>query len=112
LSVWPEDRESIDTLQEWFGYTLLPDTSQHKILTVVGPPRSGKGTIARTHQSVLGAGNVASPTLGSLADQFGLQGLIGKTLAIISDARLSGRTSSGSTCRPSPLSGCRSDSRS
>ncbi len=41
------DREAIELLQEWFGYLLSSDTSQQKILLMVGPRRSGKGTIAR-----------------------------------------------------------------
>jgi hypothetical protein len=41
---------------------------------------------------MLGRENVAGPTLSSLAQNFGLAPLIGKPLAIISDARLGGRT--------------------
>jgi putative DNA primase/helicase len=41
---------------------------------------------------MLGRANVAGPTLSSLGTNFGLWPLIGKTTAIISDARLSGRT--------------------
>ena len=46
-SLWPKDPESISTLQEWFGYCLRPDTRQQKILLIVGPKRSGKGTMGR-----------------------------------------------------------------
>ena len=91
-SLWPDDQQAIDLLQEWYGYNLLPDTRQQKILLLVGPKRSGKGTIARVLRALIGAENVAGPTLASLATNFGLWPLIGKTLAIISDARLSGRT--------------------
>lgn len=90
-SVWPEDRESIDCLQEWLGYLLTADTSQQKALMIVGPKRSGKGTIGRIIVRLLGQGNVASPTLASLGSQFGLQVLIGKTAALVSDARLGGK---------------------
>jgi putative DNA primase/helicase len=90
--LWPDDPQSIDTLQEWFGYTLTPDTSQQKIMTLIGPPRSGKGTVARVHRRVIGEANVCSPTLSGLAGNFGLQPLLGKMLAIISDARLSRRS--------------------
>jgi putative DNA primase/helicase len=90
--VWAEDAEAIGTLQEWFGYVLLPDTRQQKILMLVGPPRSGKGTIGRVLRALVGLQNTAGPTLASLGSNFGLQQLLGKTLAIISDARLSGRT--------------------
>ncbi len=90
--LWPDDSEAIEALQMWFGYCLVHDTSQHKILTLIGPKRSGKGTIARVLQSLIGRENVASPTLSSLSGNFGLWPLIGKSLAVIADARLSGRT--------------------
>jgi putative DNA primase/helicase len=90
-SLWPDDPESIAALQEWFGYLLTPDTSQQKILMMIGPKRSGKGTIGRVLRSLVGPSNVAAPTLSGLATTFGLQPLIGKTVAIIADARLSGR---------------------
>ena len=90
-SIWPDDPESIECLQEIMGYTLVQDTSQQKIFALYGPPRSGKGTIARVWQGILGEQNVCGPTLSGLASNFGLQSLYGKPLAIISDARLSGR---------------------
>jgi len=58
----------------------------------VGPPRSGKGVWARTTRQLVGHHNFASITLQSLADRFGTQTLIGKSVAVISDARISGRT--------------------
>jgi putative DNA primase/helicase len=91
-SVWPDDRECIEALQEWAGYLLTSDTRQQKIMMLVGPKRSGKGTIARVLRSLVGQRNTASPTLAGIATNFGMQPLIGKTLATINDARLSGRT--------------------
>jgi putative DNA primase/helicase len=89
--IWPEDAEAIATLQQTFGYLLTSDTSQQKAVLVVGPKRSGKGTIARVLSRLIGPHNFAAPTLASLGERFGLAPLIGKSLAIISDARLSGR---------------------
>lgn len=89
--VWPDDPQSIAALQEWFGYVLSGRTDQQKILLIVGPTRSGKGTIARILATLVGKGNVAGPTLAGLATNFGLSPLLGKSLAIISDARLAGR---------------------
>lgn len=89
--LWPDDPQAIALLQEWFGYCLLPDTSRQKILIAIGPRRSGKGTVARILTALVGEGNVAGPTLSSLANEFGLQQLLGKTLAIFADARLNGR---------------------
>ncbi len=89
--LWADDPQSVEALQEWCGYCLTHDTRQQKMLLVVGPKRSGKGTIARIQTALVGRGNVAAPTLGGLATNFGMWPLIGKSLAIISDARLSGR---------------------
>ncbi|WP_422930876.1 DNA primase family protein [Singulisphaera sp. PoT] len=91
-SLWPDDPESIALLQEWFGHLLTPDTSHQKILLMVGPKRSGKGTIARIIRRLIGEANVANPTLSGIGSNFGLAPLIGKPAAIITDARLSGRS--------------------
>jgi putative DNA primase/helicase len=90
-AIWSADEETQQTLQEWMGYLLTQDTRLHKILLIVGPPRSGKGTIGRIFHELLGAFNVAGPTLSSLGGEFGLQPLLNKMLATISDARLNGR---------------------
>lgn len=90
-SIWPDDSEAIQCLQEIFGYVLTADTRQQKIFVIIGPKRSGKGTLGRVLVKLLGEANVASPTMTSLTEQFGLQQLIGKQLALISDARAPGR---------------------
>jgi putative DNA primase/helicase len=89
--LWPDDPQAIDTLQEIFGLLLTGDTRHQKAFLVVGPKRSGKGTIARIMTALLGQENVCGPTLSSLAQNFGLAPLIGKCAAIISDARISGK---------------------
>lgn len=85
------DQASIDTLQEIFGYCLVADNSHQKAFMIIGPKRSGKGTIARILESVIGAANVVAPTLTGLSTNFGMQPLIGKRVAIIGDARISGK---------------------
>jgi putative DNA primase/helicase len=92
--IWPDAPDAIATLQEWFGYILSGRTDQQKILLMVGPSRSGKGTIARVMKELVGKSNLAGPTLAGLGTNFGLATLIGKPLAVISDARLSGNDSS------------------
>jgi putative DNA primase/helicase len=87
-SIWQNDAQAVDTLQEIFGYSLTADTRQQKLFLVTGPKRSGKGTVARVLTALLGPDNVAGPTLASLGQNFGLAPLIGKQLAIIADARL------------------------
>jgi putative DNA primase/helicase len=86
-SIWPEDSDSILALQEWMGLLLTGITKYQKALMIVGPKRSGKGTIARLISNLIGARNISSPTLSSLSGGFGLAPLIGKQIAFISDAR-------------------------
>jgi putative DNA primase/helicase len=86
--VLPPDQISL--LQQWFGYVVSGDTSRQKILSLVGEKRSGKGTIGRIMVRLLGQSMVTSPTIGSLATDFGLAPLIGKSLALIGDARWTG----------------------
>lgn len=86
--LWPDDGASVAALQEWLGYVVSGRLDLHKILLIVGPTRGGKGTIARIVGKMIGTANVAGPTLSSLSYDFGLAPLLGKSLAVISDARL------------------------
>lgn len=90
-SIWPEDIDARSTLQDIFGYLLGTDTDQQKIPLLVGPKRSGKGTIGRILMALVGQSAVVSPTLASLEKPFGIEPLLGKRIAVISDARLGGR---------------------
>lgn len=87
--LWPQEPEAIDVLAEWFGYVISGRTALHKIMLMIGPTRGGKGAIARVLTALIGRQNVAGPTLHSLGGEFGLAPLLGKPLAVISDARFS-----------------------
>lgn len=89
--LWGNDAESLETLQELMGLLLTDDTSFQKVFLLVGPARSGKGTIGRVLQALVGEANYCAPTLNGLGQQHGLEALVAKRLAVISDARLSGR---------------------
>jgi putative DNA primase/helicase len=92
--LWPDQPDAIDVLGEWFGYVISGRLDLHKILLMVGPTRGGKGVIARILTAMIGRKNVAGPTLNSLGGEFGLAPLIGKPLAVISDARFAGKDAS------------------
>lgn len=89
--LWDEDDETREALQEFFGLTLTDETKFQKGFIIVGPARSGKGTIARVLMRLLGRANFCGPSLNQLAQSFGMQGLIGKKLAVVPDARLDNR---------------------
>ncbi|MFI6344939.1 phage/plasmid primase, P4 family [Streptomyces sp. NPDC050560] len=103
--IWPDDPQAVAALQEWFGYVLSGRTDQQKILLMVGPSRSGKGTIARVLKELVGRENLAGPTLAGLGTNFGLSTLLGKPLAVIADARLSGNDSAAVVERLLTISG-------
>jgi len=94
--VWPDDQGSINTLSEAIGYMLTDATDQQKAFMLVGPKRSGKGTILRIIEAIVGRHNKVSPSFNSLGSQFGLAPLVGKRIAMISDARLSHRADQAS----------------
>jgi putative DNA primase/helicase len=89
--VFEGDAESVTTLQEWFGYSITSDTSQQKALLMIGPRRSGKGTICRALKGLVGKGNFAALNLVQLAEPFGLEPLAGKSVAVVEDCRISDR---------------------
>lgn len=90
--VFSGDVESIGELQKLFGYLLTPDTSLQKLFAIIGPTRSGKGTIGRVLEALIGKANVCGPSFHKIGGDFGLQSFIGKQLALIADARLGHRT--------------------
>jgi putative DNA primase/helicase len=88
--LWPDDADadSLATLQEISGLCLTGDTCYQKAFMLIGPRRSGKGTIGRVLTELVGRDSVVAPTLSSMGEQFGPASLIGKRVAIISDARI------------------------
>jgi putative DNA primase/helicase len=89
-ALWPDEPDAIEVLGEWFGYVISGRLDLHKIFVMVGPTRGGKGVIARILTALIGKHNVCGPTLSSLGSEFGMAPMLGKTLAIISDARSGG----------------------
>jgi len=78
--IFPDDQEKISLLQEWFGYNLVADNSQEKLMFFVGRPGAGKGTVIEALRAVLGSEQVASTSFDTLIGDFGLQPLVGKLL--------------------------------
>jgi putative DNA primase/helicase len=96
FDTWDDERKDAQLrrrlVQEIFGYLLSGDARQQKLFLFMGKPRSGKGTLARVLEQLIGRNNVAGFALESLDNEFGLEDLIDKQLAIVGDARLDGRS--------------------
>lgn len=85
------DAQSAECLQEMMGLFLTGQTQYQRQLMIIGGSRSGKGTTLRVIQALVGKQSCASTTLTSLAGDFGLEGLVGKTLAVIPDMLVSNK---------------------
>ena len=85
--IFDDDEESKQTLMDWMGLCLTPATKFQKAMFLIGKRRSGKGTVARTLQKIVGYHNTVSPSTSDFGRNFGLWEFIGKTLAVVSDAR-------------------------
>lgn len=74
--------------RQWLGYLVSGRIDLQKMLLMLGPTRSGKGTLIWLMENLLGPGSTASvATFGELTKTFGLQPLIGKRLCVMPDVR-------------------------
>lgn len=81
-------------LQEAIGYSLTEDTSLQKAFMLIGPKRSGKGTIMRVIGRLVG-GLVCSMPTTRFGSDFALQNAVGKTILQMPDVRLDKNTRHG-----------------
>jgi putative DNA primase/helicase len=86
--VWGDDVGAIAGVQEMFGLCVTDETRFQKAFMFVGPRRSGKGTMGKVLQGLVGAENYVGPTMQGFVKPHGMQGWIGKKVAVFSDARL------------------------
>jgi putative DNA primase/helicase len=85
--VFEGDPDSIRTLRQFMGYFISGRYDLEKILALIGPSRSGKGTIADMIDALMGPSSVEAFTLKHLSGEFGLQNLVGKSVMIAADSR-------------------------
>lgn len=105
FSVWPEQADQRRELQKMLGYLLMHDNRFHKMFIVLGSPRSGKGTILRLIRQLVGADNCCSPNLSSLSNDFGLDPLLGRSVAVIGEMNQQGKISDVAIDRMKSISG-------
>jgi len=81
--IFEGDEERISLVQEWFGYCLIPDCSQQKMLFAYGEGANGKSVVLATLTAVLGQDNVSSVPLEHFGQRFALMATIGKLANIV-----------------------------
>lgn len=80
-----DDDHRIEVLQEFMGYTLLPDCRYEKFLTLHGNGANGKSTVMTTWKAMLGVDNVSHVALDRFGTEFHLAQLEGKLANMSSD---------------------------
>jgi putative DNA primase/helicase len=68
--IFEDDEERIELVQEFVGYSLVPDTRYEKALLLIGEGANGKSTLLRVWEELVGEGNISSVTLGGLSNEF------------------------------------------
>lgn len=82
-------------LQQWLGYLVSGRTDLQKMLIILGPPRSGKGTLLWMMEELLGPNSTASVAkMNTFAETFGLEAFLGKRLVVMPDVRWSSQHTS------------------
>jgi hypothetical protein len=90
-SAFPDDAESVDSLQEFLGAFLDHSrvyAKDWRILLVYGPTRSGKGLIDLLIEQLVGVENAAALTPEAASGPFGLEECVGKLALIVGDTKI------------------------
>lgn len=79
-------REYIETIQEWFGYCLIPDPNRAQVtLVFVGEGGNGKGTATRVLERLVGEGQYAAISVEQLHEPYHRAQLVGKLVGLINE---------------------------
>lgn len=81
-----EDEETIQFVQEWFGYTLSCSHQANAFLIGVGAGANGKSTLFDVLAQLVGIENVSSAPLSNFNSEFGLEPLINKKLNLATES--------------------------
>lgn len=74
-----------ELLQEWMGYCLLPTNRYARWMFMMGRPRSGKGTITKVLEMLMGRDACRGLSLINFGQQFGLHGAVAARSLIINE---------------------------
>lgn len=79
------NQEEREMLLQFMGYSLTKDVGQQKFLVLNGEGGSGKSTVIRLIESLVGSNNVSNIALSDLQQRFASFGLMGKLLNSCAD---------------------------
>ncbi len=87
--------QKIAFIQEWFGYCLVPDSSLHKFLWLVGAGGNGKSVVLKILASLVGEDNVSAAYVDRLDRAFVRAELVGKLVNISAEMSAEATLSDG-----------------
>lgn len=87
LEIFEGDQERIDLVQEFMGYSMVPDTRFEKALLMLGQGANGKSTLIAVWEHIVGRNNCASVALGNLQNEFHRVKLHKRLLNIAAEVR-------------------------
>ncbi len=85
VAEWLDSSEKVSLLQEFLGYCLTNETSQEKILFLVGSGANGKSTLLHVMGSIFGTENCSAIPLDKLSNRFYQAELVGKSINLTSE---------------------------
>ena len=83
-----EDVESVNLLEEWMGYCMTEETKFQKGLLMIGQKRSGKSTISRVMQQLVGNRSYVGLSFNTwIYSENSKEVMIGKRVGVFADVR-------------------------
>lgn len=83
------DADDREMLLQYAGYCLTRDTRQQKFMILNGDGGTGKSTVIRMIEAMIGSENLSSISLSELTQRFASYGLLGKLLNSCADLEVS-----------------------
>jgi putative DNA primase/helicase len=83
--LWPEDSEAGVAVEEMLGVCISYETRWHKAWFFKGRERSGKGTIAKVLEKLVGEENFAGMQVDTFSTQFGMEAMLEKKVTCFPD---------------------------
>ena len=94
-TIFSEDQERIDYLQEVFAYCLYPSTEYHVAFFLYGSGKNGKTTVSEMIQEIVGDANCSNIPFEQLKNRFYLAELDGKLVNVDEEFESNGVSSTG-----------------
>ena len=88
LSFIAPERDDREMLLQFAGYSMTRDVRQQKFLILLGEGGSGKSTVIKLIEAVIGEENLSNVSLAQLGQRFASYGLMGKLLNTCADLEL------------------------